>query len=84
MLALHFIASVLAVFWLAEGLARYDGAFGIFRRVRSVFKDLSCVFCLSFWLAIPFAFYLSQDIPFIISLFGISGGAAYLSEYLNS
>lgn len=57
------IFGVLACFRLARCVAWETGAFGIFAKIRSWFPNvpwfqegISCVHCLSFWFALPFAF----------------------------
>jgi hypothetical protein len=75
--------AVLATWRLAHLIAREDGPFDIIVRLRlragdSVFGRLmDCPYCLSIWIAIPFAFMLSHGlVAWLAAWLAISGGAS--------
>jgi hypothetical protein len=87
------ILSILATWRISHLFAQEDGPFDVIIKFRKLFGQgffgslLDCFYCLSIWVAIPFAILLSQNISlFILYWFGISGGACVLyklSEKVN-
>jgi hypothetical protein len=80
-----FILSVLAVWRLTHLLACEDGPFDLVFKLRKVSgesffgKLLDCFYCLSLWMAAPFAFLLSADwIARAVAWLALSGGASLL------
>ena len=80
-----FVLCALAVWRLGHLLAREDGPFDILFRVRRVAGEgvfgrlLDCFYCLSLWIAVPFAFMLSPDwTTGIVTWLALSGAASLL------
>lgn len=76
---------ILAVWRIAHLFSQEDGPFDIIIKFRKLFGHgffgslLDCFFCLSIWIAIPFAFLLSKDwLEGIIIWLALSGGAGLL------
>lgn len=65
--AVRFTLSALAVYRLAFLVAREDGPWNVFRRLRSSVKDsalgglVGCVNCLSVWISLPFAMFVGES-----------------------
>lgn len=65
--AMRFSLSALAVYRVAFLLAREDGPWGVFRRLRSSIKDsaasglFGCLNCLSVWISLPFATFVGDS-----------------------
>lgn len=79
---LGFLVSVLATFRVAHLLAREDGPFDLVVRLRQLAGSggfgrlLDCPWCLSIWVAAPFAALLARSWGEGVLLWlGISGGA---------
>jgi len=82
------IIAILATWRVAHLIAREDGPFDIIVRLRARAGDgvighlMDCPYCLSIWVAIPFAFTLANSIPAgVAAWLAISGGAALLECY---
>ncbi len=80
-----FILCTLAVWRVAHLLACEDGPFDVVVRLRkfagqSFFGTLlDCFYCLSLWIAVPFAFILSADwTAGIVTWLALSGAASLL------
>jgi hypothetical protein len=80
-----FILCMLAVWRLLHLLSQEDGPFGLVFKFRKLFGQgffgnlLDCFYCLSIWMAIPFAFILCDEWPEgIITWLALSGGASIL------
>lgn len=80
-----FILCLLAVWRLAHLLSREDGPFDLVIRFRKLFGQgvfgalLDCFYCVSVWVAIPFAWYLCDNcVEGIIVWLALSGGACLL------
>lgn len=78
-----FILSVLAVWRIAYLLACEDGPFDLVVKLRrfagqSLFGNLlDCFYCLSLWIALPFAVLLSADwVTRFVTWLALSGGAS--------
>ncbi len=83
----EFILCALAVWRLAHLLAREDGPFDLVFRLRKLAGGgffgslLDCFYCLSIWIAIPFAFLLSREwLPGIVVWLALSGAASLLHK----
>ncbi len=85
-----FIICALAVWRITHLLSQEDGPFGIVFKFRKLFGQgffgnlLDCFYCLSLWIAIPFAFFLGEDwLGGIIIWFALSGAACLLFNITN-
>jgi hypothetical protein len=83
----RFLLAVLAVWRLTHLLSKEDGPWDLLRRFRvqlgnGLWGDLfSCFYCLSIWVALPFAFFLGVSLPEeLVGWWAISGGAAILER----
>ena len=75
---LAFVLAVLATWRVAFMLAREDGPFDAFSKMREKVgqttwygRGLHCVLCMSFWLSLPAA--LIAGLPLILGWLGIAG-----------
>ncbi len=82
------LVAVLATWRLAHLLAREDGPFDVVVYLRAsagnnlLGRAMDCVYCLSLWLAIPFAFLLADRLPqWIAAWLAISGGACMIERF---
>lgn len=80
-----FSISILAVWRLTHLLSQEDGPFDIVIRFRKLFGQgffgslLDCFYCLSLWIAIPFAVFLCNEwLQGIITWLALSGAACLL------
>ena len=80
-----FMLYTLAVWRLAHLLSQEDGPFDLVFKLRTKAGQrffgrlLDCFFCLSLWLAVPFAYLLSTDwFTSIVSWLALSGAASLL------
>ena len=80
--AVKFTLSALAVYRVAFLIAREDGPWGVFRRLRIAVKDsvagslFSCLNCLSVWIALPMAAFVGSTwIEGIVAWWALSGAA---------
>lgn len=87
---LGFLLCTLAVWRITHLLSQEDGPFDMVFKFRKLFGQgffgnlLDCFYCLSMWIAIPFAFFLSTEwIWGIITWLALSGGAALLYKITN-
>ena len=85
---LGFALAVLATYRIARMIAREDGPFDVFMRIRDQFpqeywigRGLNCVLCLSFWISLPAA--LLAGLPWHIGWMGVAGGTMVLFIYLE-
>lgn len=81
----EFILCALAVWRLAHLLAREDGPFDLVFKLRKSAGQgffgalLDCFYCLSLWIAIPFAFLLCTEwLQGIVVWLALSGAASLL------
>jgi Protein of unknown function (DUF1360) len=79
--------SVLAVWRITHLLSAEDGPWDSVFRFRKLFGQgffgalLDCFYCLSIWIAIPFALWMSADwVTGIIHWLAISGGACIIQK----
>lgn len=85
-----FIVAALAVWRLTHLLGKEDGPFDIIFLMRKkagagFFGNLlDCFYCLSIWMAIPFAFYIGHNwLEKIITWLALSGAACLLEQATN-
>jgi hypothetical protein len=85
-----FVISVLATWRVAHLISREDGPFDIVVKVRRRCGDgfwgrlMDCPYCLSLWIAVPFAFALANTITAWVAVWlAISGGASILENALE-
>ena len=83
--AFKLLICILATWRLGHLLAEEDGPWDIIIRIRKQLGQgffgtlLDCFYCLSIWIAIPFAVWMSNEwITGIIYWLAISGGACIL------
>jgi hypothetical protein len=81
----QFVLSILAVWRLTHLFSQEDGPWDLVFRLRKQLGQgffgnlLDCFYCLSIWIAIPFAVWMSDDlITGIVHWLAISGGACIL------
>jgi len=80
-----FIFSVLALWRLTHLFSQEDGPFDLVLKFRKLLGQgffgnlLDCFYCLSIWIAVPFAFLLCNDwLQGIITWLALSGAACLL------
>ena len=80
-----FIICILAIWRITHLLSQEDGPFDAVIKFRKLFGQgffgnlLDCFYCLSLWIAIPFAFLLCNEwLQGIITWLALSGGACLL------
>lgn len=85
--AVRFTLSALVVYRLSILLAREDGPWQMFRRVRvaggasSFGRLVSCVNCLSVWISLPLAFFVGTSwVERLISWWALSGAAVLMDR----
>jgi hypothetical protein len=85
----RFVLATLAVWRLTHLLSHEDGPWGILRRLRRALGDgmggelVACFYCLSIWVALPFAWFLEGNTTeTIVGWLALSGGSVLL-ERLN-
>ena len=81
------VVAILAVWRIAHLVAHEDGPFDLIVRLRRragggfAGRLMDCPYCLSLWLAVPFAFLLAESAPrWIVAYLAISGGASFLER----
>lgn len=84
---LRFVLAVLATWRVTHLLAREDGPFDLIIRFRAWVGEgfigslMDCYQCLSIWVAVPMAFFVTQKpIDFLVSCFAVSGAACLLER----
>ncbi len=87
---IELIISVAAIWRVTHLLAEEDGPLDLIFIVRQKLGHgffgnlLDCFYCLSMWVAIPFALYLTTDIlSFLILWFALSGGCCIIQKLLT-
>lgn len=89
-IAVQFAAAILGTWRVAHLVAREDGPFDVVVRVRSRAGDgevgalMDCPHCLGVWIALPFAWWLSDTWGgFGVAWLGVSGGASFLQRLVD-
>ena len=84
----RFLLAILAVWRLTHMLSREDGPWDILVRLRRTAgagmlgKLVACFYCLSIWVALPFAWFLKGDATeTFVGWLAISGGAILLERF---
>ena len=87
---LEFVICTLAVWRITHLFSQEDGPFDAVIRFRKLLGQsffgslLDCFYCLSIWIAIPFAFFLSNDwTGGIITWLALSGAACLLFKFTD-
>jgi len=85
--AVRFTLSALAVYRVSFLVAREDGPWEVFRRLRSAAKDtaaghlVACVNCLSIWIALPLAWFVGNSwIERLVAWWALSGAAILMDR----
>jgi hypothetical protein len=85
--AFRFVLAVLAVWRITHLLAREDGPWDAMVRLRAALgtgllgKLAGCFYCLSLWVALPFAWFLKGDAAeTLVGWFALSGGAIVIER----
>ena len=80
-----FLLCLLAVWRICHLLSQEDGPFDLVIKFRKLFGQgffgslLDCFYCLSMWVAVPFAVWLGGDWKeIVVSWLALSGGACIL------
>jgi hypothetical protein len=81
------VLAALAVWRVTHMLSREDGPWDILVRLRRVFgagmlgRLAACFYCLSIWVALPFAWFLKGDVAdTFVGWLALSGGAVLLER----
>ena len=82
------VIALLAIWRITHLLGREDGPFGVLRRFRDALgrgeasQLVHCFYCLSLWVALPFAWMLASTgwVEGALLWFGLSGGAILLER----
>jgi hypothetical protein len=84
----RFLLAALATWRLAFLLAREDGPWYIFARLRSRWdvsffsQLLGCVKCVGMWVSIPFAFFVKGDwVELVVIWLALAGVTALIDEW---
>jgi hypothetical protein len=85
--AVRFALSALAVYRVAFLIAREDGPWDVFRRLRSsaaksaAGRLVACVNCLSVWIALPLAAFVGSSwIEQLVAWWALSGAAVVIDR----
>ena len=83
----RFLLAALAVWRLTHLLAKEDGPWDVVRRLRRALSGgflgalISCFYCLSVWIAIPFAFFIpGTPLERVVAWLALSGAASLLER----
>ena len=86
----RFVVAVLATWRLARLVAREDGPFELIVKLRMRAAEgfagqlMDCPYCLSLWLAAPFACVLADTAAaWVAAWLAISGGASFIENLLE-
>jgi hypothetical protein len=84
---LRLTLAVLATWRVAQLVAREDGPFDVILRLRAragngvVGRLMDCPYCLSLWIAAPWAVWIAHDaVEWIAVWLAVSGGASLLER----
>jgi Protein of unknown function (DUF1360) len=86
----HFVLVTLAVWRITHLLSKEDGPFDSIYRVRRQLGHgffgnlLDCFYCLSIWIAVPFAFWIGESAKEIFLYWLSLSGAACLLEKIST
>ncbi|WP_117880515.1 DUF1360 domain-containing protein [Aureibaculum luteum] len=81
-----FILSGLTVWRITHLLSQEDGPFDLVIKFRKLFGQgffgtlLDCFYCLSIWIAIPFAYFLGNTMIDMLLFWGALSGIACITE----
>ncbi len=85
--AFRFLLATLAVWRVTHLLAREDGPWDLMLRLRRglgagmLARLVACFYCLSVWVALPFAWFLKGDaVETLVGWLALSGGASLLER----
>ncbi len=81
--AFRFLLAVLAVWRVTHLLAKEDGPWRVFERLRGTFLGplLSCFYCLSMWVAVPFVWFTGgSTLEKVVTWLALSGAAILLEK----
>jgi len=85
--AMRFALSALAVYRVAFLVAREDGPWGVFRRLRFAANEtaagrlVACVNCLSIWIALPLAGFVGTSwVERVVAWWALSGAAVLMDR----
>jgi hypothetical protein len=83
----RFVLCALATWRLTHFLVAEDGPGDLVVKLRAFLGDttlgalMDCFYCMSIWIAVPFAFAVARDVPALfISWLAVSGAAALLEQ----
>jgi hypothetical protein len=89
-IAMQFVLCSLAIWRLTHLIVAEDGPWDIIVRLRAwlgesvVGRAMDCFYCSSVWLAIPFAFIITNDILWwFVCWMALSGAASLLEQSTN-
>jgi Protein of unknown function (DUF1360) len=84
----RFAIAVLATWRVVHLVAREDGPFDVIVRLRAragvgaIGRLMDCPYCLSVWIAVPFAFSLTQrPLAWCATWLAVSGGASLIEQF---
>jgi hypothetical protein len=86
---IRFVLATLVTWRICHLLASEDGPGGVVARLRarldgtSVAQLIDCFGCLSVWVAIPLAFFVSEGLLNLVVTWLALSGAAFLLERMN-
>lgn len=94
MTVLIFVASILAVYRVAHLLAEEEGPFSVLHKIKAhrwldpqqrtwLGRGLNCVWCMSFWLALPLVLVLEGK-PWYLWWLAVAGGVLITSKVLDN
>ena len=85
--ALRFALSALAVYRVAFAVAREDGPWDVFRRLRAMATNspagrlVTCLNCLSVWISLPLAAFIAERwVERVIAWWALSGAVVLLDR----